>query len=1330
MKKMMMNWFVAGGFARLAACAFLSLAGAWSAYADTWTDPGTGITWTYTVSNGEASLGSGSYSGDRAVSPSTIGTITIPSTLGDCPVTGIGANAFSTCSGLTGTLAIPDSVTYIGDYAFQNCSGLSSVTMPDSVTSLGFDAFSGCSGLTSVTLPSGLTSISEGLFSGCSGLTTVVMPVSVTRIERYAFLGCQSLTNITIPATVTSIEDEAFSGCNGLADGDGFVIVRGVLYGYCGDAAEITIPDSVARIEHRAFNGCTGLTHVTIPDSVERIGGSGGFPAFMGCSGLVSITVGGNNPTYSSANGMLLSKDGSVLVEGVNGDVTIPAGVTGIWQHAFEGRGGLTSIAIPDTVTYIGDSAFFSCTNLTSMTIPDSVTSIGDSAFSGCSALTSISVGVNNPAYSSVNGMLFSKDGKTLIRGVNGDVAIPNGVTSISPNAFSDCRGLTRVTIPDSVTSIGSYAFYRCIGLTSFSVSGNNPAYSSVNGMLLTKDGKTLIQGVNSDVTIPNGVTTISGWSFVDCDRLTNVTIPDTVTSIGYSAFYGCSGLTHVTIPASVTSIAAWAFSCNNLSAIYFEGDAPAVGDDTVFRDVSPDCTVYVKEGASGWDVEIPGTWRGIGIAYSDGVDPIWTIVDGVLTGVDLNGCVDVTIPNNVTSIGDWAFEGCESLTSVTIPDSVTSIGDGAFEDCSGLTTIRIGKGLNSLGRKAFDGCTSITDIDIDERNVTFDMKDGVLYDWSRNAVVFILYSATSAVIEDGVETIESVFLGRSRLAEVRIPDTVTEIDYFGYGALPPAFRLESGFFTCDGWIMVVDVENPPLGLGGGNPPSGELNFTQFRGIANGAFDLYVYMLPVFIKHYSFDDVFVYVSSECRIGRCAFDGWDNVHIVRGGVPTYTVAYVTGANGTGTEQTDTKTEDVALTLKGAIFTRTGYTQTGWATSDGGAKVYDLGASYTANAAATLYPFWTAIEPVWTAIEPEPEPMPILYESVEGVVSALASIYDGYLYDKQTGAVKGTIQVKVGKPNAKTGLAAVKATVIGLDGKKKTLKASDKGKAQIATDGPTTVSLDGGEACTVTLGANGMSGTYGAYEIDGSLNVFASKSAADKSVAAAVLGKWQGPVNVAWRRVEDNAPYQTLSVTIANKGKVKVAGTLADGTKMSASGQLSVGEEWCCVPVVVSKKGVSLQFAVWLPAATSAAAPVVVGLGDDVKVGKPGTLKGGAAFRIDADAFAAVWGQAALPYLPDGVAVGGGAKWTLPKAGSVAYAKGTTTVDEAKTGENPSGLKLTYKAKDGTFKGSFKAYADVGGKPKATKVDVTGVLVDGVGYGAATVKKVGGVAVTVE
>lgn len=101
------------------------------------------------------------------------------------------------------------------------------------------------------------------------------------------------------------------------------------------------------------------------------------------------------------------------------------------------------------------------------------------------------------------------------------------------------------------------------------------------------------------------------------------------------------------------------------------------------------------------------------------------------------------------------------------------------------------------------------------------------------------------------------------------------------------------------------------------------------------------------------------------------------------------------------------------------------------------------------------------------------------------------------------------------------------------------------------------------------------------------------------------------------------------------------------------------------------------------------------------------------------------------MPNGVAITDvGGRWTLPNAGKVVYERGTTNVDPTKTGENPSALKLTYKAKDGTFKGSFKAYADVNGKPKATTVNVTGVMIGNAGYGAATVKKVGSVPVTVE
>ena len=186
------------------------------------------------------------------------------------------------------------------------------------------------------------------------------------------------------------------------------------------------------------------------------------------------------------------------------------------------------------------------------------------------------------------------------------------------------------------------------------------------------------------------------------------------------------------------------------------------------------------------------------------------------------------------------------------------------------------------------------------------------------------------------------------------------------------------------------------------------------------------------------------------------------------------------------------------------------------------------------------------------------------------------------------------------------------------------------------------------------------------------------------------------------------------------------TLANGTKATANAQLRVGEKLLCVPVVVTKKA-NLAFALWLPLGDGQA--IVDGLGDGAIAGKPGALGAGAKFRLDAAEFAAVFGQAVLPYLPDGIAVTqSSTKWALPKAGKVAYKDGA--VDESKLGKNPSGLKLTYKAKDGSFKGSFKVYAVAGGKAKATTVNVAGVMVNGVGYGTATTKGKGSAPVTIE
>ena len=199
------------------------------------------------------------------------GTYAIPDS-----VTSIGNRAFMDCTSLT-SVTIPDGVTSIGDYAFSGCSSLTSITIPESVTSIGNSAFYGCSSLTSITIPNGVTSIGSDAFSGCNSLTSITIPEGETSIGNSAFYGCSSLTSIIIPDSVTSIGNRAFMDCTSLTS--------------------VTIPDGVTSIGDYAFSGCSSLTSITIPESVTSIGDK----AFGSCNSLKVVAFLGEKPSINSS---------------------------------------------------------------------------------------------------------------------------------------------------------------------------------------------------------------------------------------------------------------------------------------------------------------------------------------------------------------------------------------------------------------------------------------------------------------------------------------------------------------------------------------------------------------------------------------------------------------------------------------------------------------------------------------------------------------------------------------------------------------------------------------------------------------------------------------------------------------------------------------------------------------------------------------------------------------------------------------------------------------------------------------------------------------------
>ena len=623
-------------------------------------------------------------------------------------------------------------------------------------------------------------------FDDDTGVLTISGSGDITDYDMYYF--CfpwfdlrETIRSVRIETGITNISSYAFADCTNLTS--------------------ITIPNSVTTISQLAFADCSSLTSVTIPDSVTAIGRG----TFYGCISLTEISVESENTAYTSQDGVLFSKDKTQLLTypaRKNGSYVIPDGVTSIGEYAFYGCSDLTSVTIPKSVTSIGVHAFYSCSSLTSVTIPSGVTNIDNSAFNKCSGLTEISVESENTAYTSQDGILFSKDKTQLLtcpKAKKGKYVIPDGVISIGEYAFSDCSHLTSVTIPDgvisigehafsdcsnlafvtvpaSVTSIGRWAFIECNSLTikcyQDSAAFHYAASNNIPFMFIVDDSRA---GDNATWSFDDdtGVLIISGsgdmyhynrWDDVDApwyvlrDWIQSVVIEDGITNVGDFAFYDCTRLTSVTVPDSVTSIGTNAFNgCSSLAAITLPDNITSIGINAFY-----DTEYYTRT----------GTAKNGAIYIGDYL---------IRLGMWHRG--DYTVADDTKIIADGAFYDCWYLTSVTIPDSVTSIGNYAFYDCCRLASITIPDSVTSIGASAFSFSAYYED--------ATNWKDGAL--WIGNHFISADQSLSGAyTVPAGAKTIAGkAFAWCKNLTSVTIPDGITSID-------------EQVFYDCDNLTSVT----------------------------------------------------------------------------------------------------------------------------------------------------------------------------------------------------------------------------------------------------------------------------------------------------------------------------------------------------------------------------------------------------------------------------------------------------------------------------------------------------------------------------------------------
>lgn len=652
----------------------------------------------------------------------------------------IGASCFQSCLNLT-KVVIPDTVSEIGVACFQSCTSLTEVNIPKNLTMIPGNAFQGCKALTSLDFGNNLIEIGEYAFSGCSKLGEVVIPDSVTTINKNAFEYCTELKKLTIGKNVEIIYSDAFQRCS-LSEGIVFAedgklsILDSSVFAYSSGLKGVDLPEGLTTIGSNCFASSPEFEHITIPDTVEVVGGYITYKTKM-----FTEECSQNGTDFVYADKWLVGvpqnlKDTLKYVGGTPtedeepGDrIAIKPGTVGIAANTFRFMLETLEVNIPNGVKYIGDycfrycaklwkfnaygcntlkvlgmGVFYDCTELLNVSLGQNLEEIGAYAFCKCEKLelpnedsinrimpSSVTkVGAYAFIHSSIwksqieNTVIYVGDWAVGSEADTQTIILREGTKGIADYAFQQKESLTTVkTSDEALWYIGEGAFYMCQALRSFQIGSY---VKQINDF-------TFYGCVNySDTGAPQRLERIGRSAFYACQSIESLNLSDcqSLTDIGYSAFAYCSSLKSLILPDYITQIKSYTFyECDALESISIPDSVETIGMQAF----------YSCDNLKTIDFEQSETAKyGLKTIGKDAFFLCYSIEK-------------INIPNTVTKIEDSAFYGCASVGELTLGSAVDYIGDNAFFGLSAITDVAIGNKVTHIGNYAFGNCESLNSI-------------------------------------------------------------------------------------------------------------------------------------------------------------------------------------------------------------------------------------------------------------------------------------------------------------------------------------------------------------------------------------------------------------------------------------------------------------------------------------------------------------------------------------------------------------------------------------------------------------------------------------------